>query len=69
MGKLKNLNLGFRRSGTLGIVPSSNVTAGGGEELETDADIGSTADKACNRKHALWPAEGQDTSMHSEEPQ
>ena len=26
VGKLKNLNLGFRSSGTLGIVPSSNVT-------------------------------------------
>ena len=43
-------------------------TAGGGEELETDAEVGSRVDEARNKKHVMRPVEGQETSMHTEEP-
>ena len=39
-------------------------TVGGGEELETDAEVGSTAE-ARHETHAIRPVEGQDTSMHT----
>ena len=42
---------------------------GGGEELETDVEVGSRVDEARNKTHAIRPVEGQDTSMHTEEPQ
>jgi hypothetical protein len=35
---------------------------------ETDVEFRSMKDER-NTKHALWPVEGQDTSMHPEEPQ
>ena len=44
-------------------------TAGDGEELETDAKVGPTAGEVSNTEHAIRPVEGQETSMHFEEPQ
>ena len=38
------------------------------KDEETDVEVGSTVDER-NTKHALRPAEGQDTTMHPEEPQ
>ena len=40
---------------------------GGGEELETDTEVGSTAEER-DEMHAIRPMEGQDTSMPTEEP-
>ena len=42
-------------------------TAGGGEELETDTEVGSTAE-ARDKTHAIRPIEGQETSMPTEKP-
>ena len=39
------------------------------EELEADAEVGTTASEGREAKHALRPAEGQETSMHPEERQ
>jgi hypothetical protein len=38
------------------------------KDKETEAEFGSMKDER-NTRHALRPAEGQDTSMHPEEPQ
>ena len=43
-------------------------TAGGGEELETDTEVGSTAEER-DETHAIRAVEGQETSMPTEEPQ
>ena len=43
------------------------ITATKGEEANTE--VGSTEGESHNTKHALWPAEGQETSMHPEERQ
>ena len=44
-------------------------TAGGGEELEADAEVGSKAGEARITKQELCPAEGQEASTDPEEPQ
>ena len=53
--------------GQEGQTESRGTTTTKGEEA--NAEVGSTASEACNRKHALRPAEGQQTSMHPEERQ
>ena len=42
--------------------------AGGGEELETEAEDRSTAEER-DETHAIRSVEGQDTSLPTEEPQ
>ena len=42
-------------------------TAGGGEELETDTEVGSTEEER-DETHAIRPGKGQGTSMPTEEP-
>ena len=42
-------------------------TAGGGEELETETEVGSMEEER-DETHAIRPVEGQETSMPTEEP-
>ena len=42
-------------------------TAGGGEELETDTEVGSTEEER-DEAHAIRPEKGQGTSMPTQEP-
>ena len=58
----------IREASTVADRRKTEETVGGSEEMETDAEVGSTTEVR-HEKHAIRLVQGQDTSMPMKEPQ